>query len=183
MPTITLRDAFIDDVEGIAKAHRDTWRTTYQGILPAPVIESTTRRYPTFWTQSIQEKRFQVLLAETEDSDIVGFIAYGKPREKGVSFDIEIYSLYVIQPFQRHGIGRALLAEVARRIVREGQFSLYLWALKANPARLFYEANGGDIVAQRTESFDGHAMVEVAYGWSDLSRFINPRRPKRGAHS
>jgi GNAT superfamily N-acetyltransferase len=180
MPTITLREAYPDDADGIARVHRETWRTTYQGILPAAVVEHRgANRYPLFWAHALEERRLRVLLAETDDGEVVAFVAFGAPREPAVSFDVEVYSLYVLQRFQRHGIGRALFAEVARRSIREGQFSVYLWVIKANPARLFYEVLGGEFVTQRTETIVGHDCVQVAYGWTDLSRFINPKRARR----
>lgn len=43
-----------------------------------------------------------------------------------------------------------------------------VWVLAANPARFFYEAQGGRKVAERTESFAGADLAELAFGW-DLS--------------
>lgn len=182
MPTITLREAFVDDADGIAQLHRETWRTTYQGILPAAAIDQDKRRnYEALWADVIKRRRTRVLIAETDTADVVGFVSYGAPREKGVRYDIEIFQLYVLQALQKRGIGRALLSEVARRILREGMFSFYVWALKANPSRLFYEVMGGEHITEREITIASHEVVEVAYGWSDLSRFLPPRKPVTGA--
>jgi L-amino acid N-acyltransferase YncA len=181
MPTITLREAFVSDAEGVARVHRETWRTTYQGILPAAAIESDRRRnYEALWADVIVRRKTRVLVAETETADIVGFVSFGAPREKGVTYDIEVYQLYVLQMLQKRGIGRALLGEVARRMLRDGMFSFYLWALKANPSRLFYEAMGAEVITERTLEIGGQSAVEVAYGWSDLTRFLPPKRSVSG---
>jgi hypothetical protein len=44
--------------------------------------------------------------------------------------------------------------------------------LKANRARLFYEAMGGDELAERTERLGRHPFGQVAYGWHDLSALV-----------
>jgi hypothetical protein len=40
------------------------------------------------------------------------------------------------------------------------------------PARTFYERLGGLEVGQREEEQAGIRMIEVAYGWSDLSSLV-----------
>src|SRR5207253_1919679 len=79
--------------------------------------------------------------------------------------DAEIYALYVLQSHQQRGVGRALVRACARHFVRNGLFGFYLWVLKANRARLFYEALGGEVVGERTEKLGRHDFAEIAYGW------------------
>ena len=56
-----------------------------------------------------------------------------------------------------------------------GLFGFYLWVLKANRARLFYEALGGEVVAEKTERLGGHPFGEIAYAWHDLTALVEPR--------
>jgi hypothetical protein len=58
--------------------------------------------------------------------------------------------------------------------VRHGLFGFYLWVLKANRARLFYEALGGEVVGERNERLGRHDFAEVAYGWHDLTHLVTP---------
>ena len=45
---------------------------------------------------------------------------------------------------------------------------------KANRARLFYEAIGGEVVGERTERLGRHQFAQVAYGWHDLTTLVIP---------
>ena len=174
---ISCRLAFVDDAAAVARVHAESWRTTYQGILPESVVANRdARRYQEFWQGNIKARRSIVLVAEDAQTNVVGFVSFGLPREKGVTFDAEIYALYVLQGHQRQGVGRTLLAEVARRLVRQGLFSFYLWALKSNPARLFYDALGAEELTERDERIGDFAVKEVAYVWRDLSRFVAPHQ-------
>ncbi len=111
-------------------------------------------------------------VAERPGAGIVGFAHCGGARSPIEGLEAEIYALYVLQPQQRRGAGRALLGEAARHFVRHGLFGFYLWVLKANRARLFYETLGGEVVAEKTESLAGHPFAEVAYAWHDLTALV-----------
>ena len=80
----------------------------------------------------------------------------------------------MLQSAQRRGIGSALVRAAARHFVRNGYFGFYLWVLKANRARLFYEALGGEEIADRTEHLGGHPFGQIAYGWHDLAALVAP---------
>ena len=57
-------------------------------------------------------------------------------------------------------------------------YSLLIRVLQANaPARRFYEALGGKLVAELEEQFEEHGamLVQVAYGWRDVSELLRSR--------
>jgi hypothetical protein len=47
--------------------------------------------------------------------------------------------------------------------------SCLIWAHARNPARYFYEAMGGKLVAERTTNMMGIPVPEVAFGWRKLA--------------
>ena len=49
--------------------------------------------------------------------------------------------------------------------------SMAVWVLARNPSKEFYETLGGEIIAEQNIERDGEWFVEIAYGWSDLSKF------------
>ena len=105
---------------------------------------------------------------------IVGFASCGDARAPIEGLDAEIYALYVLQAHQQRGVGRQLVRECARHFVRQGLFGFYLWVLKANRARLFYDALGGEVIAERNERLGKHDFAEIAYGWHDLTTLVTP---------
>jgi hypothetical protein len=46
-----------------------------------------------------------------------------------------------------------------------------VWVLALNPFRKFYETLGGQIIAEQQIERGGKAFTEIAYGWTDLSKF------------
>ena len=170
-----LRAATAADAPAIAHVHQESWRTTYSGILPRDVIEHLAgRRSEANWRARLEAAHDMeaVWLAQDEDGRVLGFAACGTARHRLEGLEAEIYALYVLRDAQRRGVGRALVAECARHFVRHGRFGFYLWVLKANRARMFYEALGGTEVAEKSERLGLHSFSEIAYAWHDLSVLV-----------
>ena len=53
-------------------------------------------------------------------------------------------------------------------LATRGHEAAVIWVLEANPSRFFYQAMGGNVVAERTERFAGTTLAELAYGWEQL---------------
>ena len=102
----------------------------------------------------------------------MGFASCGEARHRLEGLEAEIYALYVLQGAQRQGAGRELVRACARHFVRHGRFGFYLWVLKANRARLFYEALGGAEMGEKSERLGLHSFSEVAYGWHELTSLV-----------
>ena len=82
----------------------------------------------------------------------------------------EIYTLYLLDAYQRCGIGRRLLSASAEDMAAAGFSSMCVWVLAANPAREFYERLGGVELSTRDIGFAGRRLDEVCYVWPDLRR-------------
>ena len=106
---------------------------------------------------------------------IAGFADAGGQRDASLSFAGEIYAIYVLRRAQRRGLGRRLMGAMAHQLGAAGFPGASLWVAAANaPARRFYEALGGRLVGQRTETQEDWQVETVAYGWDDFSRLIPP---------
>jgi len=172
---VAVRPARPGDAAALALVHRESWRTTYAGILPLDVIAANAGRSgEAAWRRRIVDDRAAntTFVAEI-DGRVVGLASCGDARHLLEGLDAEVYALYVLQSHQRRGAGRALVRACARHFVRQGQFGFYLWVLKANRARLFYEALGGVELAEKTERVGRlHSFAQVAYGWHDLTALV-----------
>jgi ribosomal protein S18 acetylase RimI-like enzyme len=162
--------------------HQDSWRTTYSGILPRAVIDQLAGRKSEALWRSRLEKPAPMATAWIAElgGEIVGFASCGEARHRMEGLEAEIYALYVVQPAQRQGAGRELVRACARHFVRHGRFGFYLWVLKANRARLFYEAMGGAEMGEKSERLGLHSFSEVAYGWHDLAALVAGREAPSG---
>ncbi len=170
-----IRAASVDDAPGIARVHVDTWRTTYPGLVPEAYLASLSHEEgQAQWKKLIADPPSPgifCLVAEDPDQGIVGFASGGPARAfaSGSEPDGEVYALYVLEPHQRRGIGRALVGQAARVLAEQGRRSLVIWVLAGNLSRAFYEALGGEVTASQTLEIGGARLEEVAYVWRDTS--------------
>ena len=100
----------------------------------------------------------------------VGSSVWPLAERDGLSgYDGELYGLYVLAEFQRHGVGRALLQVVAQRLTAGGFKAMVIWVLKDNvKARAFYDALGGVLVEEKAITISGAELIDIAYGWPDI---------------
>jgi GNAT superfamily N-acetyltransferase len=109
-----------------------------------------------------------VLVAEDEAGIVVGMTSFGPARDLTLGLDGEVYTLYVSPDYFGRGTGRALLTGAFLELGKRGFQSCVIWAHAKNPARFFYEAMGGSIIAGRTARMMGDAVPETAFAWRKL---------------
>jgi ribosomal protein S18 acetylase RimI-like enzyme len=176
---LSLRPARPADAVAIAKVHVETWRAAYAGIVPdAYLVSMTEAKQALQWNKTIRHAVAPeaVLAAESADipgGRIVGFGSCGRAR--GQPGSGEVFTLYVAPDWQGRGIGRLLLEGLFTRLQGGGLSRAVIWVLDANPARFFYEAQGGRRVAERKERFAGVELAEAGYAWSDLGAWLAAR--------
>lgn len=162
---VTVRAAAASDAEPVARLIVACWQETYAGLIPseylaAMAVDETAER----WRSAIRSGG--VLVAESDEVVGVGFS--GPRRTRMESYEGEFFALYVAGEHQGRGIGRRLMAAMSRGLLDQGVSRAFLWCLRDNPSRWFYERLGGHVVAQRVERFAGVDLDELAYGWLDL---------------
>lgn len=179
MGAITLREASPADAAAIGALHVASWRETYAGLLPAALLAGlSVDARSVMWGRIIAEPEAfggaAVIVAEA-DGALIGFGSCGGQRDAALAaagYGGEIGAVYVLSAHQHQGTGRALIAALAQALSALGHEGASLWVLRENaPARLFYERLGGEIVGEKQEEAQpGLTLVELAYGWRDLSR-------------
>lgn len=161
MDAITIRPARSADAMGIAIVQAYTWKTTYTGLMPEEMLQLRLRTLEQT-AQHIEdgiraEGRFFV--AECGGA-VVGFARYGPSRDARWPADGEVEALYVLQPFQGRGVGRALFARCQAELRRGGFAQMLVNCLEGNPALAFYEKMGGVPAGSRTDAVAGGVITE-----------------------
>lgn len=177
-----IRSARVDDAQAIARVQVDTWRTTYAGIVPDEYLANLDyARSATRWAQTLAapERKSRLFVAE-EEGAVVGFACGGPLREPLPGYDGELYAIYVLKAHQDRGIGRTLVAAVAGDLLSRGYGSLVIWVLQDNPSRGFYEALGGQVIAEKGIEIGGATLIEAGYGWPDLASLRGESKQVRG---
>jgi signal transduction histidine kinase len=173
--TILIRPAMCDDAASIARVHVDSWRTTYRGIVPdAHLASLSVTQREQYWHSVIcDETRSEfVYVAEDIDGNIVGFSSGGPARNAPSPYTGELYAIYLLETYQRKGIGQRLVLATAARLIRMGHQAMMLWVLADNPARRFYESLEGQPITSQRITLGGMELEEVAYGWQDIGALV-----------
>lgn len=163
-----IRKATSEDAEGIAIEHVKSWQTTYKDILPQDILTGLSyRQRQKQWAKNIENSN--VYVAEDMDGDIIGFSTGGRERTgKYPGFSGELYAIYILEEYQRQGIGKKLLKQVLEELERANHHSVLVWVLEHNPAADFYESSGAIFLDKTDIQIAGNTYQELAYGWDRL---------------
>jgi GNAT superfamily N-acetyltransferase len=146
--SITIRRATAADVDAIVRILIET----KEASLPGTIDDHD--RDVVFWTRRWRRyvergSRAQyslgdgfVFLAEN-DGVPIGYAAYHHTRRFGT--DAELQNIYVLEAWQRRGVGSQLLAVVAHRLVKDGSKTMCVGFDADSPYRRFYAKHGAEI--------------------------------------
>ncbi|MGH6890069.1 MAG: GNAT family N-acetyltransferase [Rhizomicrobium sp.] len=167
---VKVRIARPEDAKAVARIYVDSWHDTYAAILPKQLLcAMTPTGQAARWRAAIGARgREQVIVAECARYGILGMASVGPARDGALGYDGEVYTLYIDPSFFGRGAGRALLRDGFAALSARGFSSCVIWAHARNPARFFYEAMGGKLVAERVQRMMGDPVPEAAFGWRKL---------------
>ncbi len=174
---ITIRQAKLEDVEGIAYVGYHSWLTTYTGIFPDKYISQRTpeKRIPHikqnwvgFEENLADYPTRKILVAETIKEEIVGFVVGGEIFYKELPYDCEMYAFYILKEYQQKGLGTKLFRQMLEFLKTFEYSSMIIWVLKENPSCKFYEKMGGKAKEVRLDERDGNGYEVVGYVWDDI---------------
>ncbi|MEG3850331.1 GNAT family N-acetyltransferase [Microcoleus sp. herbarium13] len=172
-----VREAKIADAPAIARVNLDTWRTAYRKIVPTDYLAQLSyEKRESNWQEILSNVKNTgdfVCVAENESGQIVGFAAGGSERSGKYVYQGELFAIYILEEYQRQGIGQQLVREVAHKLVKLSFNSMLVWVLGDNSACRFYEFLGGKKVAEVQTSRAGVALKEIAYGWKDIAVLLD----------
>lgn len=163
-----IRKASKTDAERLAYVHVKSWQTTYEHILPQKILDNLSYEQRTKqWANNIKNEN--VYVAEDSVEGIIGFSTGGQERTgKYPGFTGELYAIYILEEFQRQGVGKELLKPVLDDLRAGDMSSMLVWVLEHNPAEEFYKALGGTYVDKMDINMAGKTYQEFAYGWKKL---------------
>lgn len=166
------------DIPGIAQVHVDAWRTTYQGLLPADFLAALRyEQREQLWQRVLSQFGATNFVFVAEDQNrIVGFASGGPEQSGELGCDGELYAIYLLELYQRQGLGRQLMQAVVNQLHLHGFQAMAVWVAAENAACRFYEALGGRELRTSQEEIGGSTVTVVAYGWDDLTALLRVSR-------
>jgi len=177
---VKIRKGNIDDIKAISKIYIDTWKTTYNGLVPENFLnelsyEEAENKWIHFFSDQLHQSFIYVAINDFEK--IIGFAAAQNISDQ--EFQGELYALYLLPQAQGLGAGRSLISAIAEHFMEEGIFSMMVWVMKNNNSgRGFYKRLGGKYYTYRESEFGGFLVEDEAYGWKDISMLSVSNRDK-----
>jgi len=167
-----IRKAVLADAKGIAKVHVDSWKTTYDNIVPAEYLNRLSyESREQLWKNSIPNGG--VYVAETSVGEIVGFASGGKERTgRYPNYVGELYAIYILKEYQGNGLGRLLVKPLIEELEFQNISTMLVLVLEDNSSRLFYEALGAERIDTIEVEFSGKKLNELVYAWSDIRNIL-----------
>ncbi len=170
---ISIRKAKNSDLNGIIRAHVETWKTAYKGVVPDNyiqgfVIRTQDKGWQNRLKNTIEEKIFYI--AENNKNEIVGFAIGGLERSKHPNYKGELMGIYILKEYQRKGLGKSLTKKIVENLIDMNINTMLLWVLENNPYRAFYDALGGKVIDKKIH--ETLKLPVVAYGYDNLTELI-----------
>lgn len=181
---ITIRRARPSDAGAIGAVHVAAWRSAYPGILPDTYLARLSASRQAAYYDNAVRSGVGVHVASASGADlgaiggaarVVGFVSGSRAREGHWTETLaegEIETLYVLDDWRERGLGRRLMRAAAAHLASSGCGSAFVWVLRANPSRWFYERLGGRPVAEATIHVAGVPVVQTAYVWAPIEKLV-----------
>ncbi|WP_417687553.1 GNAT family N-acetyltransferase [Roseibium sp.] len=167
---IELRDAKAPDCEDLAAIHSAAWLGAYRGLLNGVELDRLIARRPPQWWRQALARGVRIKVLEVS-GQTVGYGTFGTCRIPNLSYEGEIYELYLLPEHQGLGFGRTLFEDIRRDLSAAGLNGLAVQVLSVNePARAFYRATGGKLTANSSYLIKGQRYELSIYGWPEHLR-------------
>lgn len=182
---IEIRKATIADIEAIVDVNIKTWRTTYKGIINQKTLDQLEKnreeKIKRFKDNFLEQKVFKEQLVAVRDNRVIGFVNYGKNREQEWGEAGEIYAIYVLEEYQKCGIGKELIHNAVKNMVEKTNYKkMIIWTLRDNSNKKFYEKIGGEEKFEKIISIKGEELEEIGYVYKNLEKLIEGTRNNNG---
>lgn len=170
---MNIRNVMLQDAQGIAKVHVDSWRTTYKGILPQSFLDNLSYAKRTeLWQKNIANENNVVFVAENDHGEIVGFVC-GATRETNVEANSsDLTSIYLLEECQGQGVGKMLLKKMMESFKARHYQTIYVDVLADNKTRHFYEYYGAEYVKSVSLASGGTEIEEAIYVWKNIDAVL-----------
>lgn len=159
--SFVIREATSEDVPDLALLHVKTWSETYGSNGPRYGVREFQ------WRELFKapQRDWFVLVIESPSGELIGFAKAQPYKHQDLpEFSGELNKIYLLRDYQRLGLGRKLIGQVAQRLLARGIRNMVLFGIPQNPSCGFHEAMGGERL------YDKHSVFRGGYCWKDLER-------------
>src|SRR5690348_2542506 len=140
MPTeLRVRAARESDAEAMGQVLIESRRAAHRDHIPAAsLLRFTAEESARNWARTLRQLAETptsdscIFVGETVTGQVVGLAMGGPERTQHPTYPGEVYILYILPAYHRHGLGRRLVQAVVAHLVAHGMDAFLIRVLKAN---------------------------------------------------
>ncbi len=166
MTKFLIRRATLEDAEKIADIHVRAWQESYKGIIDQNYLDAISFSGRLAFRKKIlsHPKPKQINLIAVQNNRIIGFCDAGVAFDSSEAYRGEIYAIYLLNEFKRHGVGKTLFDYVDKDLEEHLLTPYVTWVLEENKtACRFYEKCGGQFFKKKSVEIGDQNYIEIAY--------------------
>jgi len=166
------RAAVLADAAALAHLHDKVWQRAMEPFAPAEIRAKLNEAHRLGqWTRELSTPSpGSVVLVAEREGRLVAMGAAGDARHPALGDRAEIRWLYVDVSMQRQGLGRVLIARLARHLLEQGHTGVALSVVAGNAQALaFYAALGGQEVGRYVDPGPIWKSEDVVIAWDGAS--------------
>ncbi len=172
---IRVRPARPADALAIGAVHVAAWRSAYAGILPATYLArlSVTRQAAMYERTILRHAVVRIAVDDAPEPGRPRVIGFATAARRAHSLgEGEIETLYVLDDWRDRGVGRQLLIAAAQGLAEAGCRSAFVWVLRDNPSRWFYQRMGGREAGAGMITVARGAIPQIAFVWNPIETLL-----------
>lgn len=169
---IKIRKGYPEDLEEITYVNRKSWKTTYPNIIEQEFLNNLSLTIPEKELESkkqeVRDGKAKYIVAQDNDK-IVGMLKYIKTNNKNYEDTAEIQALYLLEDYQKQGIGKKMVNIATKEMSKENYKHMIIGCINENPSNEFYKKIGGKHIGKRDFVINDTVYQENIYYYEDIS--------------
>ena len=163
-----------DDIPQYQKLITTVWQETYPGIVNQQFLDhlSQTEEQRIELNNMIYDENIKDTLVLEIDDNIVGFVRYGATEDILSPNTGEIFALYILSKYKRHGYGKQLVQAAIKELLKLNYTNMVIGCISKNPSNEFYKHLGGILKSQRPFTKTGDNLVENIYYYQEIEKLL-----------
>jgi len=171
---LNIRTLTPDDFQQAAQIHVQVRQSAYATFFPSDsLLEMNWQADVTEFKEWWREWTYPPFgyIAEVNQK-MVGFVMAGRIDDDPTSndephgFDCEIYKLFILDEWQKRGIGTRLLKAALEELIQQAGERVCIWSYSEGAAPDYYRHLGGEVVLQTYHQINGRNIPVLVFGWN-----------------
>ena len=176
MDKYIIRKAVPDDAYWIVYVNVHTWYTTYKWLMPDAFLESRINAIDERTEKArelIKNWAHYLVVEDSETKEIIWMLIFWASRDENYKNLWEINAIYVLDNYQKLGIGKKLFFEWIKELIKLGYNDMIINVLEWNKTIDFYKKFWWKVAWDRYDSIGKIQIHEYVMFFENLKAIVD----------